>query len=74
MSTELIQLFPTLRELKRAEKLYVIQFLVSELAQEETSLLQPGVAYPVWSPYDAFDAAAVMLNALAEAKINDNHA
>jgi hypothetical protein len=72
MSTELTQLFPSLRELKRAEKLYVIQFLVSELAQEETPLLQSGVAYPVWSPYDAFDAAAIMLNALAEAKVNDH--
>jgi hypothetical protein len=68
MSTELVQLFPALRELKRAEKLYLIQFLVSELAQEETELLQSGVAYPVWSPYDAFDAASVMLKALAEAK------
>lgn len=72
MSTELAQLFPSLRELKRAEKLYVIQFLVSELAQEETPLIQPGIAYPVWSPYDAFDAAAIMLNALAEAKLSDH--
>lgn len=68
MSTELVQLFPMLQELKRAEKLYVIQFLVSELVQAETELIQPGVAYPVWSPYDAFDAAAVMLKALTEAK------
>ena len=68
MSTELVQLFPVLRELKRAEKLYVIQFLVSELAQAETELIQPGIAYSVWSPYDAFDAAAVMLNALAKDK------
>ncbi len=72
MSTELVQLFPTLRELKRAEKLYLIQFLVSSLAQEETELLQAGVAYPVWSPYDAFDAADVMLQALAEAKLGDH--
>ena len=71
MSTELVQLFPALRELKRAEKLYVIQFLVSTLAQEETELIQSGVAYPVWSPYDAFDAAAVMLQALTEAKAGD---
>ena len=72
MSTELIQLFPILRALKRAEKLYVIQFLVSELAQAETELVQPGVAYPIWSPYDAFDAAETMLQALAEAKVNEH--
>ena len=33
--------------------------------------MQSGVAYPVWSPYDAFDAAAVMLQALAETKVGD---
>ena len=71
MSTELAQLLPTLRELKRAEKLYLIQFLVSSLAQEETELLQAGVAYPMWSPYDAFGAADVMFKALDEAKLSD---
>ena len=72
MSTELVQLFPVLRELKRAEKLYVIQFLVSELAQAETELIQPGVGYPVGSPYDAFDAAATMRQALAEITASDH--
>lgn len=71
MSTELVELFPALRELKRAEKLYLIQFLVSELAQEESDFIQPGVGYPVWSPYDAFDAAAVMLKALDAEKTNE---
>ena len=47
MSTELVQLFPRLRELKRGEKLYVLRFLVSELAHEEASLIQASVAYPV---------------------------
>ncbi|MFN8492261.1 MAG: hypothetical protein U0350_31970 [Caldilineaceae bacterium] len=72
MTTELIQLVPRLHNLKRSEKLYLIQFLVSELAQEEENLLQAGVAYPVWSPYEAFDAADVMLQALAQAKVNDH--
>ena len=63
---EMTQILPELRKLKRAEKLFVMQFLVSELAQEENELIQPGVAYPVWSPYDAFDAAAKMLKALNE--------
>jgi hypothetical protein len=64
MSTELAQLFPLLRDLKRAEKLHVIQFLIAELLQEEKA----GAAYAVWSPYAAFDAADAMLKALAEKK------
>jgi hypothetical protein len=38
-----------------------MQFLVSELAQEETDLLKPDLSYPVWSPYDATEAANTML-------------
>lgn len=65
---EMTQILPELRKLRRVEKLYVMQFLVSELAQEENELIQPGVAYPIWSPYDAFDAAAVMLDVLRESE------
>ncbi len=32
---EMTQILPELRKLKRGEKLYIMQFLVSELAQEE---------------------------------------
>jgi hypothetical protein len=72
MSTELVQLFPKLKELKRAEKLYVIQFLVSELAQAEAELVQPGIDYPVWSPFDAFDAAATMLDTLGKEQAREH--
>ena len=39
------ELLHTLRTLPRADKLYLMQFLVSELAQEESDLLKPGLAY-----------------------------
>ena len=67
---EMTQILPELRKLKRADKLYVMQFLVSELAQEENELIQPNVAYPIWSPYDAFDAAATMMRVLKESDSN----
>ncbi|WP_339363016.1 hypothetical protein [Aliterella atlantica] len=35
-------LFPRLRELPRAEKLKVMQFLIAELAKEEEPTLQAG--------------------------------
>ena len=69
---EIAQLIPELQKLKRAEKLYIMQILVSELAQEENELIQPGVAYPIWSPFDAFDAADKMLQALEETKIESD--
>jgi hypothetical protein len=62
------ELLPQLRKLSRADKLYIIQFLVSELAAEETDLLKPDLDYPVWSPYAAFEAANTMLRVLKAAK------
>ena len=50
-------LFPTLRELSRAEKLQVMQFLIAELAREEEPNLQAGATYSVWSPLNSHDAA-----------------
>jgi hypothetical protein len=60
-STELLN---TLRALDRGEKLHVLQVLVSELAQEEASLLRPSMTYAVWSPFDAHEAADAMLKLL----------
>ncbi len=60
----LTEVLPTLRELSRADKLRAMQFLVSELAREEEALLTAELAYPIWSPYDAFDAAEALLTVL----------
>jgi len=63
---ELIELLPALRELNRADKLRLMQFLVSELAKEENTLLNIGESYPIWSPYNSFEAANILLDALKE--------
>jgi hypothetical protein len=58
------ELLPALRELSRVEKLRVMQFLVRELAREEGAPLEPDAEYPVWSPYDSFEAADALLHVL----------
>jgi hypothetical protein len=62
------ELISSLRELSRPDKFYIMQLLIAELAQQETDLLKPGQAYPVWSPYGADAAAETMLDALQAAK------
>ena len=57
-------LLNTLQNLDLADKLYLVQVLISGLAQQESALIQPGQSYPVWSPYDAFEAANAMLEVL----------
>jgi hypothetical protein len=68
----LTELLPILQELSRADKLRVLQFLVLELAKEEGALLMPEVSYPIWSPNEAFDAAAVLLNVLESEKSSEH--
>ncbi len=61
------KLLPKVQALPRADKLRLMQFLVFELAREEgITLLQPDEDYPIWTPYNACDAAATLLNVLKE--------
>jgi hypothetical protein len=53
--TALKELWPKLKELSRIEKLRVMHF------EDEAS-------YPVWSPYEAFDAADTLMQVLKEEK------
>jgi hypothetical protein len=69
VSSELIS---TLKELNRADKFQIVQILIAELAEQETDLIKPDLAYPVWSPYDAVEAADTMLKVLNAAKAQDH--
>lgn len=61
----LAELLPTARKLSRAEKLRLIQLLAADLAETDDPLpLTPEAAYPVWSPFRAHEAAAVLLDVL----------
>jgi hypothetical protein len=66
------ELIATLRGFSRADKFYIVQVLISELAQQETNLIKPDKSYPVWSPYDAIEAADTMLKILDAAKTQDH--
>jgi hypothetical protein len=68
----LSELLIDLKKLNRSDKLYVIQVLVSELSQKEANLTKSDQIYPVWSPYDAFDAADVLLKVLNSNIKNEN--
>ena len=63
----LSELLPMVQTLPRADKMRLIQFLVVDLAREEgVPLVEVGTPYPIWSPYDAFGAAATLLKMLDE--------
>jgi hypothetical protein len=63
----LSEILPTLHALPRPDKWRLIQLMVADLAREEgKSPIEAGGAYPIWSPYHAFDAADALLKALGE--------
>jgi hypothetical protein len=65
MLMSLVELLLTVRFLSRQDKLRLIQWLAGELAQaEEPTPIPAGLSYPLWSPDQAYDAAAVLLRAL----------
>jgi hypothetical protein len=61
----LAELIPQAKSLSRVDKLRLIQLLAEELATDEGAPIKANQSYPVWSPDSAFDAADVMLQALA---------
>jgi hypothetical protein len=70
----LAELIPVLQALPHTDKLRLLQVLVLELAQEEgVSLFDPNLTYPIWTPYNAVEAADTLLQALeADKSINGN--
>jgi hypothetical protein len=59
------ELLPPLRELNRADKLRVMQFLVDELALAETGDAGPADDYSSWSPHGDYGAAQQLTELLA---------
>jgi hypothetical protein len=65
----LAELLPALTELSKRDKIRAIQLLAEQLAAaEEVPYLQAGKIYPIWSPFDAFDAARSLRTMLDEEK------
>jgi hypothetical protein len=59
------EVLPVVHRLPRADKYRLMRELLADLAQEE------GLAageYPVWSPYDAHEAAATLMQMLEHEK------
>jgi hypothetical protein len=66
----LTDLYPSVKTLKRADKLRLMQFLVIDLAQEEgVPLLAADGEYPIWTPIDAFGAADTLYHMLQDHQV-----
>lgn len=64
-------LLEELHKLSRGEKLRVIQLLAHDLSAEE-ELLVANASYEIWSPFDAPEAAATLLQMLDSEQTKDD--
>ena len=63
----LTELLPAIHALPRADKLRLMQALVADIANEEAvALASTDMSHAIWTPYDAYDAAATLLHVLNE--------
>ena len=69
---KLTELLPTLKKLPRADKLKVMQFLITELSREEEPTLQPGATYSLWSPLNSHEAAYKLSQLLESEQPEEN--
>ena len=69
----LTELIPIIRALSSSEKAQLLEMLKVELAGEDNiAPLESHKTYPLWTPYSAFGAARVLMNALHEAQQHDH--
>lgn len=59
-----VELLTEARALSQADRLQLIQQMAEELRLEQ--MIVPGATYEIWSPYEAYEAAAIMMKALEE--------
>jgi len=69
----LTELIPIIRALSSSEKLQLFDLLKADLAAEDDiAPLAHHKTYPLWTPYGAFGAARVLMEALQEAQQQDH--
>ena len=63
----LTEIPPSIQALPRADKLRLIQLLAADVAREEGIVSDVSHrTVPIWSPHDAFEGAATLLQILEE--------
>ena len=69
----LTELIPIIRTLSNSEKAQLFDMLKAELAGEDSiAPLEHDKTYPLWTPYGAFGAARVLMDALQDAQQQDH--
>ncbi len=62
------ELLETVKQLSKPDKQNLVRILLSDLSEDNDILPETDRAYPIWSQYNAFEAAETLLKALETEK------
>lgn len=62
----LSELIPLVNNLSQSEKLSLFKLLATQIPEAELQAIFSASEYPVWSPYDATEAANIMMQMIRD--------
>ncbi len=70
----LTELLPLVNNLDQADKLSLFKLLATQIPDAELQIIFSASEYPVWSPYDAMEAADIMMQMIQDDREASTHA
>ncbi len=70
----LSELIPLINNLSQPDKLSLFKLLVTQIPDAELQVIFSASEYPVWSPYDATEAANILMQMIQDDQETSTHA
>jgi hypothetical protein len=70
----LAEIIPLVNDLSQPDKLSLFKLLAAQVPDAELQVIFSASEYPVWSPYDATEAANIMMQMIRDDQEASTHA
>lgn len=70
----LAELIPLVNDLSQSDKISLFKLLATQIPDAELRLVFSASEYPVWSPYDATEAAEILMQMIEDDREASSHA
>jgi hypothetical protein len=74
LTMSLAELLPLVNNLNQTDKLSLFKLLAAEIPDAELQMIFSASEYPVWSPYDATEAATILMQMIQDDRETSTHA
>lgn len=70
----LAELIPLVNDLSQSDKLSLFKLLAAQIPDAELQAIFSALKYPIWSPYDATEAANILMQMIEDDRDTSTHA